>query len=61
MVRGLLNETSNFITPCFVCRQALNDYCNDDLEIVTYNKLGESKTYLLKDLCNESFDEDSLK
>ena len=57
----LLNETSNFITPCFVCRQALNDYCNDDLEIVTYNKLGESKTYLLKDLCNESFDEDSLK
>lgn len=57
----LLNETSNFITPCFVCRQALNDYCNDDLEIITYNKLGESKTYLLKDLCNESFDEDSLK
>lgn len=57
----LLNQTENIITPCFICRQALSDYCNPDLEIISYNILGESKTYLLNDLCIEGFGEDSLK
>lgn len=57
----LLNKTENNITPCFICRQALNDYCNSDLEIVSYNKLGESKIFILKDLCSYAFEEDSLK
>lgn len=58
---SILNKTENIITPCFVCRQALNDYCNPVLEIVSYNILGESKTFLLKDLCENAFGEDSLK
>lgn len=57
----LLNKTENIITPCFICRQALNDYCNPNLEIVSFNILGESKKYLLKELCNDAFGEDSLK
>lgn len=57
----LLNKTENIITPCFICRQALVDYCNPDLEIVSFNSLGESKTYLLKDLTPNSFEEDDLK
>ena len=57
----LLNKTENIITPCYICRQALNDYCNPDLEIVSFNSLGESKTYILKDLLVESFGEGSLK
>lgn len=58
---SILNKTENIITPCFICRQALNDYCNPDLEIVSYNILGESKTYLLKDLCQDAFGEDSFQ
>lgn len=58
---SILNKTEQFITPCFVCRQALNDYCNSDLEIVSFNNLGESKTYLLKDLTPNAFGEDDLK
>jgi len=57
----LLNKTEDIITPCFICRQALNDYCNHDLEIISYNILGESKTYILKDLIPNSFGEDNLK
>ena len=57
----LLNRTSNIITPCFICRQALQDYCNPDLEIISYNNLGESKTYLLNELTPNGFGEDSLK
>lgn len=57
----ILNKTENIITPCFICRQALVDYCNHDLEIVSYNILGESKTYLLSELTPNSFGEESLK
>lgn len=57
----LLNKTKNIITPCFICRQALGDYCNPNLEIISFNILGESKTYLLKDLIPNSFGEDDLK
>lgn len=57
----LLNKTENITTPCFICRQALNDYCSPDFEIVSFNISGESKTYLLKELCNDAFGEDSLK
>ncbi len=57
----LLNQTENIITPCFICRQALSDYCDLDFEIISYNTLGESKTYYLKDLCQDAFGEDSLK
>ena len=57
----LLNKTEDIITPCFICRQALNDYCNNNLEIISYNILGESKTYILKDLIPNSFGEDNLR
>ena len=30
----ILNQTKDIITPCFICRQALVDYCNLDLEII---------------------------
>ena len=57
----LLNKTENIITPCFICRQALNDYCNSDLEIISFNNTGDSEIYMLKDLCNNAFGEESLK
>ena len=57
----LLNKTENIITPCFICRQALVDYCDSEFEIESFNILGESKSYLLKDLTPNSFGEDSLK
>lgn len=57
----ILNQTESNISPCFICRQALNDYCNQDLEIISYNNKGIAKTWLLKELCVEAFEEDNLK
>lgn len=57
----VLNNTEKSITPCFICRQALIDYCYKDLEIVSYNKNGEKRHYILEDLCPEIFGEDNLK
>lgn len=57
----LLNKTNDIITPCFICRQALLDYCNRDLEIISYNISGENEKYILKDLTPNSFGEENLK
>lgn len=57
----IYNQTDDKITPCFICRQALSDYCNLDLEIISFNSLGESETYILKDLTPNGFGEDNLK
>ena len=57
----ILNKTEENITPCFICRQALVDYCLPNLEIVSYNILGKSKIYLLKDLTPNGFGEGNLK
>lgn len=57
----ILNKTDKFITPCFICRQALSDFCNPDLEIISFNIKGESKNFLLNDLIPNSFGEDDLK
>lgn len=56
----ILNKTDNIITPCFICRQALHDYCNPDMEIISFNVDGESKTYCLKNLCPDAFEESDL-
>ena len=57
----IYNESENLISPCFICRQALNDDCNPELEIISYNCSGEKKTLILKDLCQDAFGEDHLK
>ena len=55
------NETEKFCRPCFICRQALNDYCSKNLEIVSYNKNFEKSSLLLEELCPYQFSEDDLK
>lgn len=56
----LLNKTEKHITPCFICRQALSDYCNNDLEIISFNQKGEYQIYILNDLIPNSFGDDDL-
>lgn len=55
----IYNLTDKTITPCFVCRQALIDYCNMDIEIISYTD-NLKKSYLLSDLCPLSFDKRNL-
>lgn len=57
----IYNQTEDKITPCFICRQALSDYCNLDLEIISFNVHGESDSFILKDLTPNGFGEDNLK
>ena len=56
----LYNQSENNITPCFICRQAMLEYCNQDLEIISYTDTKE-ETFILKDLCLHPFSEEDLK
>ena len=56
----LYNKSNQTITPCFVCRQALIDYCPLNLEIISYTDT-EEKKYQLQELCPEAFDKTDLE
>lgn len=56
----LYNQKGHPITPCFICRQALLDYCPLELEIISYTGDGKVETFLLKDLCPYPFQEGDL-
>lgn len=57
----IMNKTDNICFPCFICRQALNDLCNEDTLIVSFNYKGDKSTSVtVKDLCPFSFGTEDL-
>ena len=52
--------SNNGVYPCFICRQTLSDYCDDDTLIITYDINGNSKEVLVKDLCSYKFNGEDL-
>ena len=57
----IMVDSKNISTCCFLCRQVITELFEKESEIITYNNLGESKSYLVKDLCPYPFDEEDLK
>lgn len=55
----LMAKSNKEITPCFICRQTLIDYCNKDVEIVCYF---EDKTSIktVEELCVYAFSGEDL-
>lgn len=57
----IMNKTNIECFPCFVCRQAINDFCNQDMEIISYNYDGSKRqVVMVKDLCPYAFGENDL-
>ena len=52
--------SKNGVTPCFICRQALVDYCNFDTKIVIYNESGIVKELKLEELVPHAFSKGDL-
>ena len=48
-------------TPCFVCRQLISEFFEEDAKIYCYSTKGEIKEYKVKELCPYPFGEDDLK
>lgn len=57
----IMNKTDDYCFPCFICRQALVDFCKNT-KITTYNYNGDkSKTITVKDLCPYPFESGDIK
>lgn len=53
--------SKNGVYPCFICRQALIDYCNIDTKIIIYDICGNVKEVLLNEICTHAFSNGDLK
>lgn len=49
------------VTPCFICRQALVDFCNDDVKVYVYNLEGLKREYTVSELCTHAFSKGDLE
>lgn len=47
-------------TPCFVCRQLITEFFNDDAKVYCYSLSGDLKIYTVSELCPHPFDESDL-
>lgn len=58
----IMNKTDRECYPCFICRQALCDFCNDDVVITTYNYGGDIvREVKVSDLCPYPFGDEDLE
>ena len=48
-------------TPCFACRQVLQEFMEKDKKVISVNSIGEEKEYTIEELCPYPFDEGDLK
>ena len=53
--------SKNAVTPCFICRQALVDFCSLDTKVLMYGLSGEEKELLVSDLCTHTFSKGDIK
>lgn len=56
----IMNKTGDFCYPCFICRQAIYDFC-PDIKVYVYNYKGDRKEVEVKDLCTYPFSKENLK
>jgi len=47
-------------TPCFICRQVITEFFNQDSQIILVGKDGTEKKYQLSDMCPYPFDKADL-
>ena len=55
----LISKSLEIIYPCFICRQTLFDYCDKDMEIISYGENENIKT-TVEELCVQGFGKDNL-
>lgn len=57
----VMTDSDSIATPCFACRQVINEFFDKDSHVVCMDKDGNTKTYLVSDICPYPFGEDNLK
>lgn len=55
----IMNASEKIASPCFICRQVLIEFFNQDAKVYLYTK-DKMETYTLKELTPVMFNEDNL-
>ena len=56
----LCGDSNKISTCCFLCRQVIMEFFDKNSEIICYDKLGNSKSFSIDELCPYSFDSGDL-
>ena len=51
----VMGSGTKICTPCFLCRQLLVEFFNEDAKIICYNRNGKKEEYTVADLCPHAF------
>ena len=56
----IITDGQTVSTPCFLCRQVINELFDKKSPIICYNSNGDSTIYTVDELCPAPFDENDL-
>lgn len=56
----VMTDGSTVSTPCFLCRQLINELFDESSLVICYNTKGEAQMYKVSELCPHPFDENDL-
>ena len=52
--------SKNGVFPCFICRQALSDYCSSDVKVYAHSINDDVKSATIEELCTYAFGRSDL-
>ncbi|MBQ8681694.1 MAG: cytidine deaminase [Bacilli bacterium] len=57
----IMLSSGEFGTPCFACRQVIQEFMDLDCSVISVNKNGDEKEYSVKELCPYPFSQEDLR
>lgn len=57
----IMSTTEEDCFPCFICRQALNDFCDKNVKVISYTYSGKTVLHTVGELCIYPFSDSNLK
>ena len=57
----IMLSSKEFGTPCFACRQVLQEFMDKESKVISVDKNGNEKEYTIEQLCPYPFSEEDLK
>ena len=57
----IMCNSERISSPCFICRQVINEFFTIDDEVILYSNDGDKEVYTVKELCPYPFGSSDLK
>lgn len=54
-------DSQKISTPCFICRQVINEFFDRDSEVILYSNDGDKQVFTVKEMCPYPFGSGDLK